>query len=165
MAFQFIQEAALSKKHPSPNSGKRAEGGLSDTGKNRGESTGTGETSSSRTMFLSDVALVRKIFALDGEKAARGARNMLAPGAEVPCRFTLDIESKQYSIGQTEEHVLYHAAGLLYFLKREFGDTFSVTGEAMRKICEILGQEDGEKFISSVSLPVSLGVFHRSDVK
>lgn len=145
MTFRFASEAVLSA------------GVIKIQGKGKEQTTGI--TASSPEISLSDVILARKLFpSLGNGHSARRIRALVAPGAAVPGNFVVSVDREWL---ESKKGAARDAGGVLYLLKREFGDSFALTGEGIRHILEILGETEGMSFISSLTLPVPLATAFR----
>lgn len=138
MAFRFASEAVLSA------------GVIKISGKGKGQN----DASLPPEISLSDVILARKLFpSLGNGHSARRIRALVAPGASAPGSFIVSVDREWL---ESKKEAAQDAGGVFYLLKREFGDSFALTGEGIRHILEILGEAEGMFFISSLILPVSL---------
>ena len=98
-----------------------------------------------------DVSLVKKLFPPTGRESISSARKLLASGnigGKDGVRFLLTGEKN----GSPAD--LKDASLLIYFLKREFGDVFILSSPVVTRILSALGQDEGERLIASLTLPL-----------
>ena len=105
---------------------------------------------------LSDILLARKLFGGNsGRYSVEIIRKLIAGNIPSPSSFLIEIPDSGNGCELLEE-AMRTSGSLVYFLKKEFGDSFTVSPDGIEAAVRALGHERAMDFLSVLGLPASM---------